>query len=707
MSEELLYTSSPEGLDPGTSGYCTVARTPGIAKPLQQALEALSRYEPLYLPGDPLEDNNPVNYRHREILVAGQRWHVLSRVAYSGRDYTGRNNQLAHHVVLSAQEIAQYPEGPGWLMHQRNFFREDWNGRIELLTPRPRLSSATGPSGWNCRKWEETMGDSGWAGWLVELTSDETRRPCGLLVDPSVNTLRLMSEALELLPAAQRWNISFCTYAIDLQSGCQWNGFIRDTRVADSAQSSFDDRLIDLNPGLSLPDEAASSAWVRFAQTGERPAVRSISREISAIAKPTPPPPRPPQLPVRLRPAPVAAVPAPPPPSPRRLVGQTESTLMPSIEVQHRGIGRALIWIGVGVAATLCLMFCAVLIFVNTYYKNQDDVGHAIRALPVDHDNKRNETVPKEYTQVDITKKTNPENSKRNDNDIVAAQEPKKEDKIAPIKSSKSDRHGIYFVLDEMTAKRFRMYYLTKRLWFVQPKSRIGEQGFTVESGREHGDNYELDLKWNLNNVGTLRFAKNSPHGAASDKWGMKSHVWIEWDSDCGDVPKQWAKWCQLQCVGEDGLLVVFQLGLPDAVIKGKPNAREFEVRVPFAPDFVIVGDTDEDAEPFELRDRSELNRIDESDDEPARPYFAMIDKKLLNIPKTVSIQIDSCQSHWLNNDLNPEILSDSKKIPVSLRVAVQVKQSKDEKPKDDNPGNESQGNEKTLNSTHNDDKRR
>ena len=37
MSQEIVYTSAPKGLKPGSSGFCTVASTAGMARNLAEA----------------------------------------------------------------------------------------------------------------------------------------------------------------------------------------------------------------------------------------------------------------------------------------------------------------------------------------------------------------------------------------------------------------------------------------------------------------------------------------------------------------------------------------------------------------------------------------------------------------------------------------------------------------------------------------------
>src|SRR5262245_40748564 len=119
MTQELMYTSAPQGLKPGSRGFCTVASTQGIPATLAERLEALSAYRQIFAPGDPKEPFNPVVYSHLKLATGSGTVHVLSRICASGLDYTKRTNKFAHHIVLDPTELP--PAGPAWLLGQSGF----------------------------------------------------------------------------------------------------------------------------------------------------------------------------------------------------------------------------------------------------------------------------------------------------------------------------------------------------------------------------------------------------------------------------------------------------------------------------------------------------------------------------------------------------------------------------------------------------------
>lgn len=71
MTQELIYTSAPRGLRPGTQGFCTVVSTQGMPVNLAMQLESLSGYRHLYPPGSPQESQNPVTWSHLRLRVGG------------------------------------------------------------------------------------------------------------------------------------------------------------------------------------------------------------------------------------------------------------------------------------------------------------------------------------------------------------------------------------------------------------------------------------------------------------------------------------------------------------------------------------------------------------------------------------------------------------------------------------------------------------
>ena len=198
LSHEIVYTSVPEGLKPGSRGFCTVASTAGIPKNLAEQLESLSGYRQAFALNDPRASLNPVNYSHLLLTVAGRRYSVLSRVCDAGLDYTQRTNKLAHHVALTDTE--RTAGGPAWALAQPGFSITHWDGPPRhFATGRLPISQDSRFS--ECRAWKALTGDAGWAGVLAESVMAKPPQTASIIFRPGQDMLPLIVEALSLVPA--------------------------------------------------------------------------------------------------------------------------------------------------------------------------------------------------------------------------------------------------------------------------------------------------------------------------------------------------------------------------------------------------------------------------------------------------------------------------------------------------------------------------
>jgi hypothetical protein len=117
MPRELIFTSVPSGVNPGSTGYCTVAKHKGIDRLLDQALEEICFYEMMNAAA------KPVVHAYRIVHLNTGTFHVLTRISFSGSDHTGRTNYLAHNLIFDqAETYAQtvspaeiFLNGTGWL----------------------------------------------------------------------------------------------------------------------------------------------------------------------------------------------------------------------------------------------------------------------------------------------------------------------------------------------------------------------------------------------------------------------------------------------------------------------------------------------------------------------------------------------------------------------------------------------------------------
>ena len=277
MSYELCYTSVPTGLRPGTRGFCTVGLTAGTPAALVEALESLSGYRPLFPAGSPRAAANPVSWSHWRVSAGGQTYSVLSRVCFSGLDYTKRSNKFAHHVALTNRE--QPPGGPAWVMATGGILRTAWSGTPAEWPSGPVVPDGDSPAG-PCHAWAEACGDAGWAGVLAGADAHRSAKPVYVIYPPELDVLPLVREALSLLPPATRWQTTFNTYFTDLPAGstCAWR-FVADGSPA--AAEVKRGALIDLTARLP---EAPAGPLVSAAREGPSHAAEAASWTLQANA---------------------------------------------------------------------------------------------------------------------------------------------------------------------------------------------------------------------------------------------------------------------------------------------------------------------------------------------------------------------------------------------------------------------------------------
>jgi hypothetical protein len=211
MPLQLVFTSAPQGLTPGRSGYCTVARHRAVPDRLAQLLESV---------GTPHELPEGETFTFRTLEAGDRHWFVLSRFVARGLDYTQRDNRLAHHLIFTAEEAALLAP-PAALAARWKDWLAEWTGapawlegetRPLALEPATPLSPAV--------TWRETTGTGAKAAWLIDATGAIS---VGLRNPPANATLlRLFAESSALIGKAA-WHATFTTDArITGEAGFVW-----------------------------------------------------------------------------------------------------------------------------------------------------------------------------------------------------------------------------------------------------------------------------------------------------------------------------------------------------------------------------------------------------------------------------------------------------------------------------------------------------
>lgn len=236
---------------------------------LEERLTLLSGYRWLVPSGEKGSDANPVAYAHWRLTLGNRAFSVLSRVCDAGFDYSGRSNRFAHHVVVDSSE--QSTAGPAWVMLNGGIFRERWEGQPVVFEAGPQIPD--GPNSPHvCSRWKELANDAGWAGVLAGTSALDPSLVSYVIYAPGTQVLPLINEAMALLPATMRWQITFSTYFTDLPAGlsCAWRFCAAGTKAAIEAKRYATSGIIlDLTgPFASAPDTQYTTA----ARTGTAPA---------------------------------------------------------------------------------------------------------------------------------------------------------------------------------------------------------------------------------------------------------------------------------------------------------------------------------------------------------------------------------------------------------------------------------------------------
>lgn len=245
MASELVYTSVPKGLTPGSFGFCTVARSRSLDRLTVATLERLSNYRRVVG-----AKKDPIVYSHLLVDDSGSTKRVLSRIAPAGLDYSNRENKIACHFVLDNRDLVE--AGPAALCSARGLFVEKWNeGPKYFDNPisMPDTLEIDAP----CYEWERVAGDRGWAG-VIASTALSCQNAV-LVVDERIDALRLFRESLALLQPRVRWNVTFSTYYTKMHPGvrCQWKAVMKGSPEEESLSALDDVVYFDLTNPRKLP----------------------------------------------------------------------------------------------------------------------------------------------------------------------------------------------------------------------------------------------------------------------------------------------------------------------------------------------------------------------------------------------------------------------------------------------------------------------
>jgi hypothetical protein len=282
MIEEIIYTSAPKGLKPGSRGFCTVVSTEGMARNVAERLESLSGYRHAYGLHDANSQFNPANWSHLTLRVAGRELNILSRIADAGQDYSGRSNKLAHHLALEFDD--RDSAGPARVLEGGAVVRE-WDNDVKLVRAR-KLKSVSPASRAECGLWQTMTGDAGWAGVVAEHVRDQRTSISVIIPNKSefpsgTDALDLVIGVLDLLPPEKRWDVTFSTYFTKLAPGtqCQLRCVLDGTSEAVALRNDRRAVVVDLVAELPSAD---GGVLVENARNGKLPQVATPAKRTSS-----------------------------------------------------------------------------------------------------------------------------------------------------------------------------------------------------------------------------------------------------------------------------------------------------------------------------------------------------------------------------------------------------------------------------------------
>lgn len=182
----------------GRSGFCVAAYTENMPERLVLMVEKFSNFD---------HASVSEKYSLNKLTYSGCDYFVLTRSADCGKDYTGRTNFISHHLVLSAAEIAKYPN-PADILLQYNWLNSYTKAPQKIKEP-PNLSKIAFEKHVPCKTWGEIFKDQGSAA-LPRIKDD-----CELFASkqfPQKTILKLFAESLALtVNGKSAWSYTFTT----------------------------------------------------------------------------------------------------------------------------------------------------------------------------------------------------------------------------------------------------------------------------------------------------------------------------------------------------------------------------------------------------------------------------------------------------------------------------------------------------------------
>lgn len=253
MYYEVVNTSAPEGLIPGTHGFSTVMATKGMPDAFRTQVEGLCSYP--HRESARCKEywtSNPVNWFHL-VLPGGA--HAAGCTSPADFDYTGRTNRLAHVFFFPQGEM---PSGGGArvMVCLQEKLNDRWNGETAWFEPpsreeavKLRFNAARGKEG-RPSTWIETFGARGeeYARRFAALLAkniDGALAPiyfkAGAQDMDGTRLFNLFYELIDLLPLEKASQATFSTFSACVPGGmtCHLRGIFDANRAFAAASATM------------------------------------------------------------------------------------------------------------------------------------------------------------------------------------------------------------------------------------------------------------------------------------------------------------------------------------------------------------------------------------------------------------------------------------------------------------------------------------
>ena len=311
MAYQLIFTSVPSGLKPGTSGYTTAAHTRDMPDELVAGLEGISGYDHLATRDASFGGRNPSIFRYQILQLNCGTFFVMSRLEDAGADHTGRTNYFAQHLVLESYEIQtlqQYPRiNPAgilkanlgdWLWRDPNAgaIAPQYLEPIDINTLIGHLAQSDANVQLPATAWTQYVNNAGAAPSLLE---DGRQNVCAIQIEPGYEQylLHLYAETLAVAVEAENvatgqkqspqeaWRYTFNTFLQERESYQEyvWCGY-----VGSLVNQAVNAGLQPVNIFDGHLPASTNERLVSFAETGQEPYVEpepepeTIEEEIEA-----------------------------------------------------------------------------------------------------------------------------------------------------------------------------------------------------------------------------------------------------------------------------------------------------------------------------------------------------------------------------------------------------------------------------------------